>query len=83
MAFSYTNKKGHKVTLLNPSEKGKKFADELRSGVKITNDRDIKRDKNGDYVGLTDEARAYRSGYLDAQKDSANAWKAKQKKLKR
>ena len=80
MAFKFKRKDGREVTLLNPAEKGKKFADELRSGVKITNDRDIKRDKAGNYVTLDRESRAYRSGYLDARKDSARAWKSKNKK---
>ena len=31
-------------------------------------------------IPLSDTQRAFRSGYLSAQKDSANAWKAKQKK---
>ena len=79
MAVQIKDKKGRTRTLLNPSEKGAKFAAELRTGIRKTNDGRNKADKNGD-VGLTKEQRAYRSGYLDAQKDSARAWKHSQKK---
>ena len=72
-------KDGRYVTLLNPSEKAGKFAAELRTGMRYTNNGDYKPDKNGE-IGLSKEARAYRSGYLDARKDSANAWKHSQKK---
>lgn len=73
-----TNKKGNKVTLLNPSEKGRKYADELRNGAKQTNTGMIKWGKDGKPTYLTDTQKAYRSGYLAAQKDSANAYKARQ-----
>ena len=72
-------KKGKEVVLLNPSQKGAKYAAELRTGIRYTNSGEYKADKNGE-VGLTNEQRAFRSGYLSAQKDSANAWKAKQRK---
>lgn len=83
MAVTVTNKKGKKVTLLNPSEKGKKFAFELKSGTPQTNNGLLKTDKNGKIRSLTKEQRAYRSGYLDAQKDSAKAYKHHQAKGKR
>lgn len=54
MAFKFKTKKGKEVTLLNPSEKGRKFAEELRYGVRLTNDFSTKRDKDGNYLGLTD-----------------------------
>ena len=72
-------KNGSYVTLLNPSEKAGKYAAELRTGMRYTNNGDYKPDKNGE-IGLSAEQRAYRSGYLDARKDSANAWKHNQKK---
>lgn len=75
-----TNKNGKKFTLLNPGEKGKKFAKELVIGYHHTNDMQYKFDENGEVKPLTKEQRAYRSGYLDARKDSAKAYKAKQKK---
>ena len=74
MAVTVQNKKGDFVKLLNPSEKASKFADELKTGMRYTNDGRLKPDKNGD-VGLSNTQRAYRSGYLDARKDSAKAWK--------
>ncbi|MBE5732723.1 MAG: hypothetical protein E7353_06780 [Clostridiales bacterium] len=75
------NKKGKMVTLLNPSEKGAKFADELRNGVKLTNKGELKWDSaSGKPERLTKEQRSYRAGYLDARKDSANAFKATKKK---
>lgn len=78
MAFSFKNKKtGKEVVLLNPSEKGAKYARELKSGVGETNKGLLKLDKNNKIVPLTDTQKAFRSGYLRAQKDSANAYKAK------
>ena len=72
-------KNGSYVTLLNPSEKAGKYAAELRTGMRYTNNGDYKPDKNGE-IGLSREGRAYRSGYLDARKDSANAYKHNLKK---
>ena len=79
MAVKIRNKKGFFVTLLNPSEKGKKYANELSTGIRKTNDGRYKPDKNGD-VGLSEAQRAYRSGYLDARKDNAKAYKHNKKK---
>ncbi len=73
------NKKGKEVVLLNPAEKGRKAAAELKAGVHATNDHKIKKDANGQPLRLSKEARSYRAGYLDARKDSANAWKAGKK----
>ena len=74
MAVTIRTKKGDYITLLNPSEKAGKFASELRTGIRKTNDGRYKADKNGD-VGLSSDQRAYRSGYLDARKDNAKAYK--------
>lgn len=74
-------KNGKDVILLNPSEKAGKFAAELSTGIRYTNEGDYKVDENGE-VGLSDTQRAYRSGYLDARQDSADAYnynKAKKK----
>ena len=67
-------------TLLNPQEKGLKAADELRNNIMLTNEGNIKFDNFGKPQKLTKDQRAYRSGYLDARKDSAKCWKAQQKK---
>lgn len=75
-------KNGKTITLLNPSEKGAKYADELRNGIRYTNDGRYKADKDGVVMELTDEQRAFRSGYLTAQKDAAKAYKARKKKIK-
>ena len=55
MAFSIIKKNGKKVTLLNPSEKAGKYADELRNGIRYTNDGRYKADKDGVVMGLSDE----------------------------
>ena len=68
------------VTLLNPSEKGAKFAKELKTGFKRTNTGQYKLNKDKKGIKLTAEQRSYRAGYLDARKDSANAFKAIKKK---
>lgn len=78
MAVKINGKNGP-VTLLNPSEKGRKFADELKNGVKQTNTGHLKMGKDSKPIRLTDTEKAYRSGYLSARKDSAKAYKAKHK----
>ena len=83
MAVKVESKTGKTVTLLNPSEKGGKFAKELKSGYKRTNDGKYKVDKNKKGIKLNDQERAYRAGYLDAQKDSANCYNAKKGKKKK
>lgn len=80
MAVVLQTKNGKTVTLLNPAEKGEKFAKELKGGFKRTNSGRFKTDENKKGIRLTNEERAYRSGYLDARKDSANAYNAKKKK---
>ena len=77
MAWFGKNRKGKDVCLLNPSEKGAKFATELKNGKKITNAGELKKDKNGNAIALDDKSKAYRGGYLDALKDSGNAYIAK------
>lgn len=72
-------KDGSSTTLLTPSGRAAKFAAELGMGVKITNSGEFKK-KDGKELTLTREERSYRSGYLDARKDSANAYKAKKNK---
>lgn len=67
------------VCLLNPAEKSRKYAHELREGVKFTNDGQLKFDKNQDFIELDKQERAYRSGYLDSRKDEARLYKWKQK----
>ncbi len=68
---------GSRRTLLTPSGKGTKYAEELRSGERRTNDGVVKTDEKGNVLKLSAAQRSYRSGYLDAQKDSAKAYKAK------
>ena len=75
-----TNRRGKRVTLLNPAEKGRKAAAELQMGIKITNDGVVKTDKRGDPIALTDKERAWRSGYLSARQDNAKCYNAQQKK---
>ena len=59
-------KNGKKFTLLNPAEKGSKCAVELRTGRNV-------------YTGehLTDTQKAWRAGFLQAQKDNARCFNAK------
>ncbi len=76
-----TDKKtGEQKVLLNPSGKGAKYAKELKDGVHYTNDGQVKTDRNGKPRRLTDTQKRWRSGYLEAQKDSAKAFKSRNKK---
>ena len=76
------SKTGKTVRLLNPSQKGKKYAHELEKGFKFTNMGEVKTDKKGHPKRLTDLQRAYRSGYLTARSDNAKAYKHNLKKGK-
>ena len=85
MAWTGKNRKGKTVTLLNPSEKGRKYAIELKTGVRMTNNGEQKKGKDGKPLklgkaGKDAQARAYRSGYLQARRDSANAYKKSKKR---
>lgn len=70
---------GSSKTLLNPHGKGRKYAVELKSRTKMTNDGVIKKNKVGKEIRLSDTGAAYRSGYLQAQKDAAKIYKSKNK----
>ena len=80
MAVRIKGKRGQTVTLLNPSEKSGKFADELRMNTRYTNDGRYKAGKDGVVPSLTKVQRAYRAGYLDRGKDEARIYKWKKKK---
>ncbi len=80
MAVKVTSRSGKTVTLLNPAEKGRKAAAELKAGIKCTNDHKVKRNADGSVQRLTKDERAWRAGYLAARSDSAKAWKSQQKK---
>lgn len=66
MAKEITTKNGIKITLRNPSEKGKRFARQLKSR---------KIEETG--KELTDKERAYRIGYLNSRSDNARAYNHK------
>lgn len=82
MAKRFKSKKGKIITLLNPSEKAKKFAVEIKNSKHYTNDRKVKRDKKGNPLKLTKAQKSYRAGYLDSRKDSSKAWNHNLKKKK-
>lgn len=69
-------KRGREITLLNPHEKGTKYFDELTNDVRLTNDQSIKFDKFGQPTRLTKTEKAWRSGYLAAQRDSRKCYNA-------
>lgn len=76
------SKTGKKITLLNPAEKGIKYAIELKEELHATNDHVIKRNKKGRAIRLSDTQKAWRAGYLTARKDNAKAYKSNLKKKK-
>ena len=75
-----TNRKGKKIRLMNPNQKAKKFAEELKNDLHFTNFGDVKVKRNGKPKRLSDTQKAYRSGYLSARKDNAKAYKSNQRK---
>ena len=80
MAVTVKNRRGKKVVLLNPQEKRNKYFDELANDVALTNNKHLKTKRNGKPKRLTDAQKAYRSGYIQAQNDSAKCYKAKKAK---
>ena len=68
---------GKVTTLLTPAGKNAKAAEELRTGVQLTNDGEIKLYKHGKPKKLSKAQKAWRAGRLDAAKDSANCYNAK------
>lgn len=83
MAVVVQNRQGNDVVLLNPAEKGLKYSLELKHKKALTNTGRRKMGKDGKQVKLTNEQLAFRSGYLQAQKDSAKAFKSKHPRYKR
>lgn len=78
--MKFIEKNGKKVCLLTPSERGNKYAKELRIGSKFTNAGELKTDDFANPIRLNEEDKAFRYGYLNARKDNANAYKAALKK---
>jgi hypothetical protein len=68
MAKEITTKNGTVITLRNPAEKGKRFAEQLKS-------RKVK--ETGEIIEKGSEAYGYRRGYLQARRDGADAYNAK------
>lgn len=65
MSRIYKTKKGNSIVLLNPAEKGKRYARQLKCGyVQETG------------VLLTPTGKSFRIGYLTARSDNANAYKS-------
>lgn len=77
MARKIKTKRGKTITLLNPAEKSRKYAKELRTGKKFTNYGSVKKDAKGKVIKLGKKERAYRGGYLDARQDNAKIYKNK------
>ena len=69
MSVQVKDRNGRTVTLYNPAEKGEICAFELKNNYNA---------RTGET--LTNGQRAYRSGYLNARRDSAKCWKAQRKK---
>ena len=70
-------KTGVQKTLLNPHGKGAKYARELKTNLAYTNDGQVKVDKKGNRTTLSKVQRSFRAGYLQAQRDNAKAFNAK------
>lgn len=65
MATRILRKDGSEAILYNPAERGRMYADSLKSG----------KDHNGN--ALRDTQKAFRSGYLFARKESARIYRKK------
>lgn len=69
MSTIVRTKRGKRIVLLNPSEKAKRYARQMRNGVVR---------ETGKKLSPTDLA--YRAGYLAARNDSAKAFRSNLKK---
>lgn len=67
---------GNVFVLLTPAGKTAKAAEELRRGVRLTNDLVEKKNEAGKPMKLTKAQRSYRAGVLDQARASANCHKA-------
>lgn len=72
MSTVIKTKSGHKVVLLNPAEKAKRYARQMKTG-KVTETKKT----------LTSNEMAFRAGYLSARSDEAKAYNASRKKNKK
>lgn len=68
---------GEQRTLLNSHGKYQKYQYELEKGVKVTNDGQVKRDKQGRPIRLRAGEEAYRHGYRSALIDQAKAYNSR------
>lgn len=69
MAHVVRTRKGNKIILRNPAEKGKRFARQMKNGFVSETGEVLKK-----------EGYAYRAGYLQARNDNAKAYKARRKR---
>ena len=76
IAWEGKSKRGKEVTLLTPAGKGEKYGAELKSGIRMTNKLEPKTDLDGQISGLSASQKAYRAGYLDARRESADMYLA-------
>ena len=72
MAVIHKTRSGKKIVLLNPAEKAKRYARQMKKG-KVA--------ETGKKLSKTDLA--FRAGYLEARKDSAKAFKKKHPRYKK
>ena len=70
-------KTGKRRILLNSHGKGAKYAAELKNGCQFSNAGQMKTDREGEVYTLTKDQKAYRRGYLAANRDHADAYNAK------
>jgi hypothetical protein len=69
MSTQVKTKTGEKIVLLNPAEKAKRYARQMKNG-KVT--------ETGKKLTRTDLA--FRAGYLTARSDNSKAYKSKKRK---
>lgn len=69
MAHVVRTRKGNKIILRTPAEKGKRYARQMRNGVVSETGEVLKK-----------EGYAYRAGYLQARSDNAKAYKHNRKR---
>lgn len=63
---------------LNPNQRGRKYAYELKKGVECSHTGRIYHNQKGEVFPLSSKQKTYRHGYLDARRDNANSWKNNQ-----
>lgn len=73
--MSYVN-----FSFLNPAQRAKKFACQLKTNTLITNEGVVKKGPNGSIMQPSARGKSFMQGYLTARSDNSKAYNSKKKR---